>query len=38
VDSLDTPVLEAHAGCLGHLSKAELRDLIRLLTRARQRG
>ncbi|MEO7521793.1 MAG: MarR family transcriptional regulator [Gemmatimonas sp.] len=36
VDSLDTPILEAHQQQLGHLGEANLRTLIKLLTLARQ--
>ncbi len=35
VDSLDTPVLEEHERVLGHLTTAQLRMLIELLTLAR---
>lgn len=35
VDALDTPVLEEHERVLGHLSTAQLRTLIDLLTLAR---
>ena len=33
---LDQPVLDLHQSLLGHLSEKELRDLIRLLEKARQ--
>jgi DNA-binding MarR family transcriptional regulator len=35
---LDEPVAELHGSLMGHLSKAELTELIRLLEKARQSG
>ena len=35
VDALDDPVAEEHERRLGHLGEARLRELVRLLTRAR---
>jgi DNA-binding MarR family transcriptional regulator len=38
VDSLDAPVDAEHRRSLGHLSASQLRELIELLTLARERG
>ena len=35
LESLDRPVLELHRKLLGHLARAELKELIRLLEKAR---
>ncbi len=37
VASLDEPVLEAHRANLGHLTRAELAEISRLMVKARQR-
>jgi hypothetical protein len=36
LDALDEPLLALHHKLLGHLSRAELQELIRLLARARE--
>ena len=38
LDDLDAPVQKAHEAQLGHMNKAELRSLIVLLAKARQRN
>jgi DNA-binding MarR family transcriptional regulator len=35
LDEMDQPVLDLHKQLLGHLTRAELKDLIRLLEKAR---